>query len=221
MKLLTAFAVFFFTVFACAQMPLIEQLNAASKNFKSAQATVAYDNFTYVVRAHDLQTGLIYVERTGASPTMGAAVYDSGSSTPAKVLAYDGRQFEMYTPGLNQTDVFKPGANQARYESFLTLGFGGSGSDLQKAWKINDMGAETIDGIKTEKLDLVSNDPSVANVFTHITIWIDAARDVSLKQVFYAPNKDTRTTLYTNIKLNQHIDKKPYAISSKATRVNH
>jgi outer membrane lipoprotein-sorting protein len=207
--------------FAQTPKPLIDQLNAASKNFKSAQASVAYDNYTYVVRAHDTQTGTLYIERNGSTPTMGAAIYDPGAKTPSKVLAYDGKQFEMYTPGLNQVDVFKSGANQAKYESFLTLGFGGSGTDLEKAWKITDLGPETIDSVKTEKLDLVSNDPSVANVFTHITLWIDPKRDVSLKQIFYAPNKDTRTTLYTNIKLNQHIDKKPYTISSKATHVAH
>jgi outer membrane lipoprotein-sorting protein len=221
MKLAVPIAVLAFAASSCAQQPLIDQLNAASKNFKSAQANVSYDNFTYVVRAHDMQTGSIFVERSGTSPTMGAAVYDSGATTPSKVLAYDGRQFEMYTPGVNQVDVFKAGANQAKYESFLTLGFGGSGTDLERAWKISDQGPETIDGVKTEKLDLVSKDPAVANIFTHITIWIDPARDVSLKQVFYAPDKDTRTTLYTSIKLNQHIDKKLYTISAKATRVAH
>jgi outer membrane lipoprotein-sorting protein len=201
--------------------PLIAQLDAASKNFKSAQASVSYDNYTYVVKAHDIQTGTIYIERSGSTPTMGAAVFDAGAKTPSKILSYDGNSFQMYTPGVNQVDVFKAGANQAKYESFLTLGFGGSGTDLDKAWKIKDNGPETIDGVKCEVLDLTSNDPSVTNVFTHITIWIDPTRDVSLKQVFYAPNKDTRTTLYSNIKLNSSVNKKPYAISGKANRVAH
>jgi hypothetical protein len=206
---------------------VIAQLDAASKTFKTAQANVQYDNYTRVVRAHDLQTGSIFIERSAGSTNMGAIFYDLGPDgkplkSPSKILAYDGGTFQIYSPGVNQVDVFKAGANQARYESFLTLGFGGSGTDLAKAWNIQDDGPETIDGIKTEKLELVSKDPSVSNMFKTVTLWVDLTRGVSLKQVFVAPNGDMRTALYTDIKMYPaRIDKKPYAISKSATRIPH
>ena len=50
---------------------------------------------------------------------------------------------------------------------------------------------------------------------THITIWVDLARDLSLKQVGFTPSGDTQTTTYTNIHLNQPIDQKPFAIKCK------
>jgi outer membrane lipoprotein-sorting protein len=206
---------------------IIEQLDAASKTFKNAQASVQYDNYTRVVRAHDLETGSIFIERSAGSTNMGAIFYDLGPDgkplkSPGKILSYDGGTFQIYSPGVNQVDVFKAGANQARYESFLTLGFGGSGTDLAKAWNIQDDGSETIDGVKTEKLELTSKDPSVSSMFKTVTIWVDLARGVSLKQVFVAPNGDMRTALYTSIKSPvKRIDKGPYAISSKATRIPH
>jgi outer membrane lipoprotein-sorting protein len=61
----------------------------------------------------------------------------------------------------------------------------------------------------------------VKNTFSHVTIWIDPTRGVSLKQIFFAPNGDNRTTTYSNIRLNSHINDKPYNISSKAQVVNH
>ena len=39
--------------------------------------------------------------------------------------------------------------------------------------------------VSTEKLDLVAKDPDAKNIFTHVTIWVDPARDVSLKQQFF------------------------------------
>ena len=51
--------------------------------------------------------------------------------------------------------------------------------------------------------------------YTHITIWIDLARDVSLKQEGFTPSGDTQTTIYTNIRLNQPIDLKAFAIKCK------
>jgi len=204
----------------------LAQLDAASKNFKSVQADVKYDNYTRVVRADEINTGTLYVENTGGITQMGAIVYDLGpngkpATTPSKVLSYDGKTLQIFAPGVNQVDVFKAGANQAKYEGFLTLGFGGSGTALAKSWNIQDQGSEIIDNVKTEKLFLTSNDPSVTSTFSHVTIWVDLAHGISLKQVFLAPNGDMRTATYTNIKLNAPINKKSYGISSKATRINH
>jgi outer membrane lipoprotein-sorting protein len=102
----------------------------------------------------------------------------------------------------------------------MTLGFGGSGRDLEKSWTITDQGAEPIkDGnrtVQTEKLDLVSKDQTIRNNFSHITIWVDPVRDISLKQVSYnAPTGDTRTVFYTNIRLNQPVTTDAFAIKCK------
>ncbi|MES2392233.1 MAG: outer membrane lipoprotein-sorting protein [Acidobacteriota bacterium] len=227
--LLPAVAALLLAPLASAQSPQLKKvladLDAASAKFHSAQADVRYDNYTKIVDDHALETGNLYIDRSGSSLTMGALFFDltngKPNPKPSKVIAFDGHSLQMYSPGVNQVDVFQAGANQAKYESFLTLGFGGSGRDLAKAWNITDQGAETIDGVSTEKLDLVSKDDSVRNTFTHVTIWVDPTRGVSLKQIFYAPHGDNRTALYTNIRLNASINKKPYAISSKANRINH
>ncbi len=205
---------------------VLSQMDTASARFKNAQADVRYDNYTRVVNDHDIETGSIFIERTGSAEQMGAVFYNLGpdqkpASTPARIVNFDGSTLRIFTVGTNQVDLFKAGANQARYDSFLTLGFGGSGKDLARAWNITDQGPDTIDGVKTEKLDLVSKDASVKNMFTHITIWIDPARGVSLKQVFYAPSGDNRTATYSNIRLNGSVNRKPYEISKKATVIAH
>ena len=201
---------------------LVQQMDAASKTFHSAQADVQYDNYTRVVRAHDIETGSIYIERAAAGGLkMGALFFAPGSKTPSKIVAYDNSTLQYYTTGTNQLDVFKAGANRAKYDGFLTLGFGGSGQALCDAWEVTDNGPEKLDGTTTEKLDLVSKDPGVKGMFNHVTIWVDTVRDVSLKQQFFAPNGDYRTATYTNIRLNTPIDKKPYAIAKGAQRVNH
>jgi hypothetical protein len=58
-------------------------------------------------------------------------------------------------------------------------------------------------------------------MFTHITIWIDPARGVSLKQIFYAPNGDNRTATYSNIRLNGSVNRKPYNIAKSAQVIAH
>jgi outer membrane lipoprotein-sorting protein len=200
---------------------VLAKLDAASAHFRNAQADLRYDNYTFVVRAHSLETGSLYIERIANGDRMGAVFFDPGVSTPARIVNYGDGELRIYTPGTNQEDVFSAGANQAKYDTFLTLGFGGSGKSLAAAWNITDKGPATINGIPTEQLDLVSKDPAIRNTFTHITVWIDLTRGLSVRQIFYAPNGDTRTADYTNIRENQSIDRKPYDIKKGAQIVRH
>jgi outer membrane lipoprotein-sorting protein len=116
----------------------------------------------------------------------------------------------------DQIRVIKAGSNQATIETFLTLGFGGSGKDLARAWNITYGGSETLTDngqpVKTEKLELVSKDPSVRNTFTKVTIWVDPTRGISLKQVFETPSHDRRTSTYSHVKLTGKIDSGTFEI---------
>ena len=176
---------------------VLAQMDAASARFQNAQADFTWDNYTKVVDDHELQTGTIYFERVGGQTQMAALV----QQPTRKTVVYKDATLSYYDPSLDQLNIFAAGKNKAQYESFLTLGFGGSGKDLKAAWQINDLGAETIDGVATEKLDLTSDQAKSANI-VHITIWVDPARAVSLKQIFYYTSGDTRTCSFTHIKYN-------------------
>jgi outer membrane lipoprotein-sorting protein len=208
---------------------VLQQMNVSSAAFKNAQADVQYDIYTRAVRDDSLENGSIYVERSGNSYEMGAISYLPGpdgkpTAKVHQIISYAPPTFQMDTvdaSGTHQVDVFNAGANQAKYEGFLTLGFGGSGDALAAAWAITYVGPETVDGVATEQLDLVPKDPSVKSTFTHVTIWIDPRRDISMKQIFYAPNNDKKTATYSNIRLNTRIDKRPYTIPKSARRIVH
>jgi outer membrane lipoprotein-sorting protein len=181
---------------------VLTQLNAAAAKFLSAQADFTWDQFTAVVQDHDLQTGTISFERKKGVTRMNAELkLNNGNPAPRTVL-YDGGQVKLYEPTIKQLTIIKAGANKGQWESFLTLGFGGSGDDLKTNWKVSLQGTEKIDGVSVAKLDLVPKEQKVLDMFTHVTIWVDPARSVSYKQVFYQPSGDTRTATYTKIRYN-------------------
>ncbi len=200
------FAALVFAAAAQAQSPDLEkvlaQMDAASARFQSAQADFAWDQLTAVVQDHDVQKGTIAFRRAGASTEMIAHVLtDEGKPSPKDVL-YKNGELDLYQPNIRQETVLSAGANRQQYEEFLTLGFGGSGKDLAAHWNVAYQGSEKVDGVDTARLDLTSQHPSANDMFTHITIWVDPARAVSVKQQFFQSSGDTRTALYTNIRLN-------------------
>ncbi len=195
---------------------VLAQMDAGSKTFRSAEASIQKQQFEKIVNETTTESGTIYFERSGGAIQVGAK-FDPPN---AQTLEYKNGLVRLYSAGTNHIDQYSTSsANQTKFETFLTLGFGASGSDLAKQWMIADQGTEQMsDGSRTvevEKLDLVSKDPSVRNNFTHIAIWVDLARDLSLKQVFFTPAGDTQTAIYTNIRLNQPIDLKAFAIKCK------
>ena len=222
------------SAFAQAHSPqldhVLKQLDTASAKFQRATADFQWDNYQKIVNDTSTQKGTIYFEREKGSMSMGAILVDPAAgakSKPIKVIQYDAGIMQMFDTGVDQITVLHAQNNQAALESFLTLGFGGSGADLDRAWTITDQGPETLTDsgqpIKVEKLDLVAKDPGARKNFTHITIWVDPNRAVSLKQIFYTSSGDYRTATYSSIKVNGNVHKDQFAIKKdkNTTIVNH
>jgi outer membrane lipoprotein-sorting protein len=195
---------------------VLSQMDASSKTFKSAEASIKRVHLEKLVNDTSTESGEVYFIRNGTVTQFGGRF----DQPDLKIVEYKGGNVRLYTASNNHIDqASATGANQSRVETFLTLGFGGSGADLAKAWTITSQGTEQMsDGartIQTEKLDLVSKDPSVRNSYSHITIWVDPVRDVSLKQEFFEPGGNTDTATYSGIRLNQPVDLKPYTINCK------
>jgi outer membrane lipoprotein-sorting protein len=198
---------------------VLRQMDAASLKFQSAEATFQWDLYEKVVQQTTTQKGTIYFKKEAGKTVMGARV----TSPSTKILEYRNGILTLFDPGTDHETIITPKGNQAQMESFLTLGFGGSGKEMAKAWTISDLGDEVVNGVQTAKLDLVPKDPAVRNNCTHMTIWVDPVRGVMLKQSFYMPSEDYRTAVFSDIKYNQSIDTKPYQIKtdSKTTTDSH
>ena len=188
----------------------LRQLDAGSARFKSTEADFLWDFYELVVKETTTQHGIIYFKKNAAKLEMGARI----NPPQAKYLSYKDGKLALFDPNTKDLKIYTAGQNRAQYESFLTLGFGGSGTELAKAWTITDLGTEQMsDGAATvpvTKLDLISKDPGVRNMFSHIIIWVDLNRAISLKQQFFTPSGDYRTATYTNIRYNQNINTAPY-----------
>jgi outer membrane lipoprotein-sorting protein len=180
---------------------VLDDMDKAAASFKSAQSDFVWDQFSKVVSEHDFQKGVIYYRVVGKAVQMAADIRE-----PAKkyVLFLDGK-VDVYQPEIEQVTEYNAGKNKSDFESFLVLGFGGRGHDLQKSFDVTYAGNETVDGVKAAKLALVPKTQKVKNMFSQILLWIDPARGISVQQQFMEPSGDYRLAKYSNIKLNQKL----------------
>jgi outer membrane lipoprotein-sorting protein len=191
---------------------VLREMDEASAKFQSAQADFQRNQFEKIVNDTTTETGKIYFQRKGGAMQMGEV-------SPQHVVEFKGGKARIYSPGTNQVQEYSVAGHEATAQAILTLGFGGSGKDLEQAWTIEDKGPEQMsDGSKTvevEQLDLVSKDAGMRNNYTHVTIWVDPLRDVALKQIFFQKSGDTNTAIYKNVTLNKPVDIGYFAIKCK------
>jgi outer membrane lipoprotein-sorting protein len=187
------------------QTPLqqvLEQLDRTAANFDSAQANFVWTQYTKIVDDTDIQKGTVYFRRAHNQVEMAADISDP---TPPKYVLFTNSKVQLYQTKIDQVTEYNTGKDRAEFESFLVLGFGGSGQDIVKSFDITYGGTEKVDGIDTTKITLVPKSGKIRNTFDHIWLWIDPARGVSVRQQLFAPGGDYRLANYSDIRLHEKI----------------
>lgn len=181
---------------------VIADMDHAAANFRTTQAKFVWTQYTSVVNdITDTQKGTVYFRRVGKQVEMAADITDP---VPPKYLLYADNKVQVYQPKIEQVTQYDTGKDRSVVESFLVLGFGGSGQDMLKSFSVTYVGTESVDGVETAKIDLVPKSEKARNTFTHIWLWVDS-RGISVQQKLFAPGGDYRLASYSDIHLNEKI----------------
>jgi outer membrane lipoprotein-sorting protein len=179
----------------------LDQLDSAAKHFKSTEASVEWNQYQKVINEAEVQKGKIYFRREGNEVQMAADFVEPDK----KYVIYGGGKVQVYQPKIDQVAEYTVGKDRGDIESFLVLGFGGSGHDLLKSYEVKLLGTETVNNIAAGKLELIPKSARLKNNIARILLWIDPARGISVQQQFFEPSGDYRLAKYSDIKINQKL----------------
>jgi outer membrane lipoprotein-sorting protein len=196
---------------------VLNSMDKAAADFRTAQTDFDWDQYQKVVDEHDIQKGTMYFRRQGGDVQMAADI----TSPDKKYVLFSDGKVSVYLPKAAQVTEYNAGKNKADFETFLVLGFGGRGHDLAKSFDVKYDGMEQVQGINAAKLELTPKSQKVSNMFQTITLWIDMARGVSVQQLFNERSGDYRLAKYNNIKLNEKLSNDLFKLktSGKVTYV--
>ena len=178
---------------------VLKKMDAASAGFQTAQADFVWDQYQRVVDETDTQKGTVYYRRAGKEIEMVADI----KQPDRKVVLYKDGKLQVYQPKIEQVMVYPAGGNRNELESFLVLGFGGSGQDLKKSFEVSYEGDENVDSVATAKLQLIPKSEKIrSNLGSKIFLWIDLARGISVQQKFMQTPGDYRLAKYSAVRVN-------------------
>jgi len=180
---------------------VLNQMDAAAKKFQSTEAHLVWDQYQKVIDETETQKGKIYFRREASEVQMAADFTEPDK----KYVIYSGGKVQVYQPKIDQVNEYNAGKNRSEVESFLVIGFGGSGHDLLKSYDVKFLGTETVSNFAAEKLELIPKSPRLKNNIARILLWIDPAKGISIQQQFFEPDGDYRLAKYSDIQINQKL----------------
>ncbi len=165
---------------------VIAQMDVAAKNFQALEANVVWDQYQKVIDEKETETGQdLFPARRRRNPDGG-----DFAEPDRKYVIYSDGKVQVYQPKIDQVNEYNPGKNRADVESFLVLGFGGSGRDLFKSYGVRFLVTrEKVGGVATDKLELIPKSDHFRNNIARILLWIDPARGISVQQQFFEPER--------------------------------
>jgi outer membrane lipoprotein-sorting protein len=195
---------------------VLKKMDDAAAKFDTTQADFVWDQYQKVVDETDTQKGTVYYRRAGKEIEMMAEIKEPDR----KFLLFKDGKLQIYQPKIEQVMQYSTGGNSNEIESYLVLGFGGSGQELTKAYDVSFQGEETVDNIVTGKLQLIPKSEKVRNnYFSKAVLWIDLSRGISVQQQFFQSQGDYRMAKYSSIKLHEKIGNDVFQLkTSKKTQ---
>ncbi len=181
---------------------VLKKMDETAAHFQTAQADFVFEQYQKVVDETDTQKGTVYYRKAAQQIEMMAEFTDPDK----KFVLYKDGKLQIYQPKIEQVMEYSAGANQQELESFLVLGFGGSGEDLKKSFDVTYQGEETLDNIPTAKLQLIPKSDKVHSNFPQIILWIDLDRGISVQQKLMQTQGDYRLAKYSAIKVNAKVN---------------
>jgi outer membrane lipoprotein-sorting protein len=178
---------------------VLNQLNKESKSFQSLKGDIEHTKVTVVVNDKSTESGQIFVRRDDKMRI------EFAQPDPRTILR-TGNQVFLYNPKIKRVEEYDLGKHQTEVDQFLLLGFGTSGTEMEKGYKIDFLGEEELDKRPVLKLDLTPRSADVLKQITKVTIWIDEQNWLpAQQQVFEAGSQDYLLIHYTNVERNAHL----------------
>lgn len=174
-------------------------MTRAAPGVNSFSASIKQIDYTAVVDESVESTGSIRLKRT-RSGIIGVVEYTSPSPYTAH---FTGGSMEKYLPKANLLEVYDYGKYSKSVDQYLSLAFGMSGADLQKAYQVKWLGEESLSGVRTTHIELTPKDKEALKLIAKVELWIPEGQTYAVQQrLTKAGGSDHLTWIYSDAKLN-------------------
>lgn len=174
---------------------LLSRMDQNALTFKSMKAKLRHVSYVAVIKEDDVKTGTIGMKRSKRE----AMVLVEFTAPDPKSVAVAGTKVEVYLPNMKTVEEYDFGKS---VEKYMALGFGASGKELKADYSVRELGAETANGQKTLKLELIPKAREVAQQFPKVELWMSDSTAYPVQQKLYQTGGDYMLVTYSDVVIN-------------------
>lgn len=199
-------ATLFFCILVCLRgdtlKEILDRMDADAVKFKGVTAKLSQLEFTKVIGETEKKDGSLTLMKVKNGVV---ALVDYTSPDPSQWLLRGG-QAQQFLPKLNLIQEYDLGKHSSVVNEFLTLGFGASGKELQKNYRVDFKGVEVLKvgsaEVTVTKLELTPKSTEAQQYMKKIEFWIPDGKSYAVQLKIYQPSGNTNTTLYSAVQVN-------------------
>ncbi len=183
---------------------VLARLDKSAESFESMTGNVTQLTHTDVIDENETQTAEVRLKRT-KNGIVGRVDFGPPNK---KTLGIRNRQVQMYYPKTNVVELYDVGKFGEQLDQFLLLGFGTSGKELQRNYKIKLIGTDNVNGKPAAHLELTPRSKEAQNIFKKADIWLGLDVNYPVKEKIQKNDQDYTLITYTDVKLNTPLSDK-------------
>ncbi|MBI5085352.1 MAG: outer membrane lipoprotein carrier protein LolA [Acidobacteria bacterium] len=181
---------------------VLARMDRSAGGFRGLTAKVRKVSYTALVKESTEESGDFSVLRV--KPKDMRILVEFTRPDP-RAIAFQGKKVQVYYPKTLTVQEYDLGKQGSLVDQFLLLGFGTPGSDLRKSYAIKYGGEETINGVRTERLELTPTSAEAQKHVKLVEIWISQPEGTTVQQKVHQPSRDYVLFSYSDIKLNPRL----------------
>lgn len=177
---------------------VLARMDQAAASFRGMVAKITKISYTAVIKESTEESGIIRMR--SPKPRQVAALIEFDKPAP-KSIAFRDKKAQIYLPKINTVQEYDLGKYNDLLTQGLLIGFATPSRDLRKNYSIRVAAAESVDGQKTTKLELVPTQETIKQHLNRIELWIGDADGLPVQQKLFQPSGDYTQILYRDMKL--------------------
>ena len=185
---------------------LLARMDQNAMSFKSMSAKLTYMSYVAVIKESTVSTGTLTMKRSRRE----AMVLVDFTEPDPKTVAVAGTKVEIYLPKLQTVEEYDLGKS---VEKYLALGFGASGKELKADYTLQELGADTVNGQKAMRLELIPKSKEVLKQLPRIELWISAATGYPIQQKLHQTGGDYMLATYSDVVINPRLPDSAYKLN--------
>src|SRR5579864_6817463 len=182
---------------------LLQRLDSAAGRFQSMSATVTYLTHTDVIDENTTETGMVVMKKIAPGEVQGLINFTAPNQ---RTVTFEKRSVQIYFPKINTLQVYDLENHGEQLDKFLMIGFGTSGSELAKDYRMTVLGTEAVKGmpgIQAIHLELIPKSAEAREYVQKLELWIPEHGDpYPLREKISEPSGNSRTMSYGDLKIN-------------------